>query len=205
MNLSIIDSWRQIEAIRCTRFSICYCWSYSLAVALFLLISRRFTEMASASKFFKNMPELQIHFWKIATGECSKWSTEGHFGWFFSIHYIRTKLITFTRIAIDLSGNYVTTNTVFHLRTTLNGMDLKFVSHGLWSEKQNILLRHMHKKEFWILTNKCWNNLKHENEAEGPWPVSLVLVFTILSTFNAQNLKFFFMYVLTKDVQLLRP
>ena len=28
----------------------------------------------------------------------------------------------------------------------------------------------MHKKEFWILTNKCGNKLKHETEAEGPWP-----------------------------------
>jgi hypothetical protein len=26
------------------------------------------------------------------------------------------------------------------------------VSHGLWSEEQNILRQHMHKKEFWILT-----------------------------------------------------
>ena len=67
---------------------------------------------------------------------------------------------------IDLSGT--------HLRTILNGMDFKFVSHGLWSEKQNILLRHMHKREFLILTNKCGNNLKHENEAEEPWPVSIV-------------------------------
>ena len=25
---------------------------------------------------------------------------------------------------------------------------------------QNVLLQHMHKKEFWILTNKCGNNLK---------------------------------------------
>ena len=48
-------------------------------------------------------------------------------------------------------------------------MDFKFASHGLWSEKQNILLQHMLKKEFWILTNKCGNNLKHENEAEWPW------------------------------------
>ena len=39
-------------------------------------------------------------------------------------------------------------------------MDFKFVSHGLFSGKQNILLQHMHKKEFWILTNKCGNNLK---------------------------------------------
>ena len=30
-------------------------------------------------------------------------------------------------------------------------MDFKFVSHGLWLEKQNILLQHMHKKEFWCL------------------------------------------------------
>jgi hypothetical protein len=36
-------------------------------------------------------------------------------------------------------------------------MDFKFVSHGLWSEEQNILRQHMHKKEFWILTNKCGN------------------------------------------------
>jgi hypothetical protein len=49
-------------------------------------------------------------------------------------------------------------------------MDFKFVSHGLWSEEQNILLQHMHKKEFWILTNKCGNKLKHENEAKGSWP-----------------------------------
>jgi hypothetical protein len=34
----------------------------------------------------------------------------------------------------------------FQLRTTLDGMDFKFVSHGLWSEKQNILRQHMHKK-----------------------------------------------------------
>ena len=45
-------------------------------------------------------------------------------------------------------------------------MDFKFDSHGLFSEKQNILLQHMHKKEFLILTNKCGNNLKYENEAE---------------------------------------
>ena len=44
-------------------------------------------------------------------------------------------------------------------------MDFKFVSQGLFSEKQNIL-QHMHKKEFWILTNKCGNNPKYENEAE---------------------------------------
>ena len=29
----------------------------------------------------------------------------------------------------------------------------------------------MHKKEFWILTIKCGNKLKHEKEAEGPWPL----------------------------------
>jgi hypothetical protein len=56
----------------------------------------------------------------------------------------------------------------FQLRTTLNRMNFKFVSHGLWSEEQNILLQHMHKKEFWILTHKCGNQLKHENEVKGP-------------------------------------
>ena len=40
----------------------------------------------------------------------------------------------------------------------------------------------MHKKEFWILTDKCGNNLKHENEDEEPWPFSLVFVFKIIST-----------------------
>jgi hypothetical protein len=68
---------------------------------------------------------------------------------------------------IELSGNYSQLH-CFQLRTTLNGMDFKFVSHGLWSEEQNILLQHMHKKEFWILTNKCGNKLKRENEVEGP-------------------------------------
>ena len=50
---------------------------------------------------------------------------------------------------IYLSGNYFTTSTVFNLElSTLNEMDFKFVSHGLWSEKQNILLQHMYKKNF---------------------------------------------------------
>ena len=84
-------------------------------------------------------------------------------------------------------------------------MDFKFVSHGLFSEKQNILLQNMHKKEFWILTNKCRNNLKHENEAGEPWLFSLVLAFKIISTFIGENPKFFFMHVLMKNVLLLRP
>ena len=71
-------------------------------------------------------------------------------------------------------------------------MDFKFVSHGLWSEKQNIHLQHMHKKEFWIFSNKCGNNLKHENEAEYPWLLSLVFVFKIVSTFISQNPKLFY-------------
>ena len=82
-------------------------------------------------------------------------------------------------------------------------MDFKFVSHGLRSEKQNILLQQMHKKEFWIFTNKCGNNRKRENEAEEPWLLSLVFVFKIISTFISQNPKFFFMHVLKKDVLLL--
>ena len=70
-------------------------------------------------------------------------------------------------------------------------MGFKFVSHKLWSKKQNILRQHMHKREFWILTNKSGNNVKHENEAEGPWPLSLVFVFKIIFTFVDQNPKFF--------------
>ena len=82
-------------------------------------------------------------------------------------------------------------------------MDFKFVSHGLWSEKQNILLQHMDKKEFCILTNKCENNLKHENEVEKLWLFSLVFVLKIIFTFIGQNPKFFFMHVLEKDALLL--
>ena len=67
-----------------------------------------------------------------------------------------------------LSSNYVT---IILFSTTLNGIDFKFVSRGLWSEKQNILRQHAHQKSFWILTIKCGHKLKHENEAEGPWPL----------------------------------
>ena len=73
-------------------------------------------------------------------------------------------------------------------------MDFKFASSGLWAEKQNILLQHMLKKEFWILTNKCGKNLKHENEAE--WLFSLVFLFEIISTFIGQNPKFFYACVI---------
>ena len=34
----------------------------------------------------------------------------------------------------------------FQLRTTLNGKDFKFFPHRLCTEKQNILLQHMHEK-----------------------------------------------------------
>ena len=76
-------------------------------------------------------------------------------------------------------------------------------TYGLWSEKQNMLLQHMHKKEFWTLINERENNLKHENEAKELLPLSLVFVFNIISTFINQNPKFSFMHVLTKDVLLL--
>ena len=72
-------------------------------------------------------------------------------------------------------------------------MDFQFVSHGLFSEKpKNIRLQHRHKKECWILTNKCGNNLKHKNEAKEPPLFSLVFVCKIISTFIGQNPKFFF-------------
>ena len=82
-------------------------------------------------------------------------------------------------------------------------MGFKFVSRELWSKKQNILRQHIHKREFWILTNKSGNNVKHENEAEGPWPLSLVFVFKIIFAFIGQNPRFFFMHVLKKRVLLL--
>ena len=74
-----------------------------------------------------------------------------------------------TEISLEYTFAVITSQLhCFQLRTTLNGIDFKFVSHGLWSEKQNILRQHMHKNEFWILTNKCGNKLKNEIEAEGP-------------------------------------
>ena len=69
-----------------------------------------------------------------------------------SVFFVRWVLKEYRYVGeIDLSSNYVTTNTVF-----------------IWSKKQNILLQHMHKKEFWILTNKCGNNLEYENEVKEP-------------------------------------
>ena len=53
-----------------------------------------------------------------------------------------------------------------------------------------MLLQHMHKKEFWILTNECENNLKHENEAKGP--LSLVFVFNIIFRFIRSKSKILF-------------
>ena len=91
----------------------------------------------------------------------------------------------------------------FQLSTTLTGIDFKFVSHGRWSEKQNILRQHMHKKEFWILTNKCGNKLEHEKGHGPSWPLSLVFVFKLISTYIGRNPKLFFMHVLKKDVLLL--
>jgi hypothetical protein len=46
-------------------------------------------------------------------------------------------------------------------------MDFKFVSHVLWSEKQNIVLQHMHKK------------------AVGHGPLASCLI-KLISTFNSQ-------------------
>jgi hypothetical protein len=46
-----------------------------------------------------------------------------------------------------------------------------------------------------ILTNKCGNKLKHENEADGARGAkrfSLVFVFKLISTFNSQNPKYFY-------------
>jgi hypothetical protein len=37
---------------------------------------------------------------------------------------------------------------------------INFVSHGLWSEEQSILLQHMHKKEFWTINVEISLNTK---------------------------------------------
>jgi hypothetical protein len=80
----------------------------------------------------------------------------------------------------------------FQLRTTCNGKDFKFFSHGLYTDKQNILLQYMHENEFFILSNKCGTKLKHENEAPGHnlEPV-LLFVLMLISIFIDQNPKFF--------------
>ena len=49
----------------------------------------------------------------------------------------------------------------------------------------------MHKKEFWILTNKCGNKLKHETEAERVMTLSLVFVSKLIFMFNSKNPKSF--------------
>ena len=49
----------------------------------------------------------------------------------------------------------------------------------------------MYEKEFWILTNKCGNKLKHETEAEGVMTLSLVFVVKLIFMFNSQNPKSF--------------
>ena len=72
---------------------------------------------------------------------------------------------------------------------------LFLINYGKEAER-NILRQHMHKREFWILTNRCGNDVKYENKAEGRWPLSLVFVFKIIFTFLSQNPKFFFMHVL---------
>ena len=72
----------------------------------------------------------------------------------------------------------------FQLRTTLNGKDFKFFSHGLCTEKQNILLQHMHEKKFWILINTYGNNLIIMT-----W--SLVFVLKLVSTFIVKIKNYF--------------
>ena len=82
---------------------------------------------------------------------------------------------------IDLSGNYVAAKHCFQLRTTINRVSFKFVSHRLWSEAQDILRQHMHKTKFGILTIKHGNKLKHENEAEGHGPSAPVSCLSLFS------------------------
>ena len=69
----------------------------------------------------------------------------------------------------------------------------------LWSEEQNIVLQHIHKKEFWILIIKCGNKhrikrslfcgnkLKHENEAKGPVPLGPLASFSCLRQSRTQS------------------
>ena len=78
-------------------------------------------------------------------------------------------------------------------------MDLKFASHGLWSEKQNVL-QHMHKKNFGFSPINVKITRK---QGLGTCLFSLVFVFEIISTFIGQNPKFVFMHVLNKGVLLL--
>ncbi len=62
--------------------------------------------------------------------------------------------------------NYVTT-TLFSTSDHLKWKGFQVFFSWPCTEKQNILLQHMHEKELFILTNKCGNKLYHENEAPG--------------------------------------
>ena len=59
-------------------------------------------------------------------------------------------------------------------------MDFKFVLTGYGKTSRTSFFNTCIKR-FWTLTNKCGNYLKHENEAEWPWRLSLVFVFKIIS------------------------
>jgi hypothetical protein len=86
---------------------------------------------------------------------------------------------------------------------------LSFFLTGYGQRSRISFFNTLRKKEFWILTNKCGYKLKHENEAEGPRGAQMLApqprfrVYKLVSTFNSQNQKLFFMHVLMKDVLLL--
>ena len=113
----------------------------------------------------------------LVTSGYTVWTLKVYSFIFASKNNFNTRLKKFTKYTFRVITSQLH---CFQLRTTLNRIDFKFVSHGLWSKKQNILRQHMHKKEFWILTIKYGNKLKHEKEAEAP---GLVFVFKLISTF----------------------
>jgi hypothetical protein len=89
--------------------------------------------------------------------------------------YFSGRVVSLNRPFLSMTFSVITSQLhCFQLRTTLNGIDFKFVSHRLLPQ-------------------------------EGPWPLSLVFVFKLISTFIGQNPKLFFMHVLKKDILLLWP
>jgi hypothetical protein len=69
----------------------------------------------------------------------------------------------------------------FQRRTTLNGIDFKFVSHGQWSEKRSILRQRMHKKilDFEINLKNVEISLNTKTRLRGHdplWPLKIIQI-----------------------------
>ena len=66
---------------------------------------------------------------------------------YYAPDHVGPKIFVIFRIGLQYTISIIMSQLhCFQLRTTLNGKDFKFFSHGLCTEKQNIHLQHMHEK-----------------------------------------------------------